>query len=121
MPLFRGPSDHVLLTTARGIAVEYAALGFLKEAFDPSDKFFDSVKEDRAAQGLPNSKDEIAQIAADIIREYDLGWFKRNRFLGMIEGSLRAVGVDAHESKFLKGLIEVHWHKSNYAKKDTRN
>ena len=114
MPLFGGPSDYVLLTTARGIAGEYASLAFLTTTLGPGDDLLDSVKKDRAAQGLPNSADEVAQMASDVIRQYELGWFKRNRFLGMIEGSLRAMGVDRQDARYLKGLVEIYWHKKNY-------
>jgi hypothetical protein len=114
MPLFGGPSDHVLLTTARGIASEYAAISSLTNALGPSDDIVASLKKERAAQGRPRSKDEIAQMAADVIRQYKLGWFKRNRFFGMIEGSLRAMGVDRQDARYLKGLVEIYWHKNNY-------
>ena len=113
MPLFGGPSDYVLLTTARGIAGEYASLAFLTTTLGPGDDLLDSVKKDRAAQGLPNSADEVAQVAAHVIRQYELGWFKRNRFLGMIESSLRAMGVDRQDARYLKGLVEVYWHRNN--------
>ncbi|MFO7905616.1 MAG: hypothetical protein R6U98_23350 [Pirellulaceae bacterium] len=114
MPLFGGPSDYVLLTTARGIASEYASHAFLTTTLGPGDDLLDSVKKDRAAQGLPNSADEVAQMAADVIRQYELGWFKRNRFLGMIEGSLRAMGVNRQDARYLTGLVEIYWHKKNY-------
>ena len=114
---FRAPSDHVLLTTARGIASEYAALGVLTNSLPPSDHIVVSANKERAAHGLPNSKEEIAQMASEVIREYELGWFKRNRFLGMIEGSLRAMGVSHQDARYLKGLVEIYWHKKNYISK----
>ena len=111
MGFFTGPSDHVLLTTARGIAFEIAGLRLLRVTEDPHDDLDHSIRRDRTEQGLPNSVDEAARIAACVIQEYGLGWYKRNRFLGMFEGSLRALGLPLHDARYIKNLVEIYYHR----------
>ena len=59
------------------------------------------------AEGAPTSMNELITMSASVIREQNMGWCKKNQFLGMIFGSLVSVGMSAPDANYIKGQIEL--------------
>lgn len=51
--------------------------------------------------------EELVTMASAAITEQNMGWYKKNQFLGMIQGSLLTMGMSNGDAAYLKGLIEL--------------
>ncbi len=104
MAFFGGPSKGVLLQTAEGVASIAMQLQYLNEM----DKELKSEVLNRmASEGSPTSMIELVTMAAHVINEQNMGWYKKNLFLGMIYGSLVSMGMPRSEASFIKNQIGV--------------
>lgn len=103
MGFFSGPSRDVLLKTAMGIA-SYAMQLRILERLDSTAK--EQGLSQIAAGGGPTCLDELIVMAARIVQENDMGWYKRNQFLGMIGGSLVSVGMATPDAQLIVQEVE---------------
>lgn len=104
MGLLGGPSKGVLLQMSQGIAGVAMQLKMVAE-LDEDTK--NQVLEGMKAEGSPTSMDELIIMAASVIKEQSMGWYKKNQFLGMIFGSLVNVGMPPADANYIKGQIEL--------------
>jgi hypothetical protein len=57
--------------------------------------------------GLPTNMNDLITMAASTILEQNMGWYKKNQFLGMLFGSMVSMGVSPINANFIKGQIEL--------------
>lgn len=104
MSFFSGPSKDVLLRMAQGIAATVVELKLLN-TLDESAK--SATVQKLKQQGGPTSLEQAVNMAASVITEQNMGWYKKNQFLGMIQGSLLAMGLSNADAAYYKGIIEL--------------
>lgn len=104
MGFFGGPSKGVLLQMSQGVAAVAMQISMLSQVSD-SEKA--SMINGMKAEGSPTDMNELVEMAASVVREHNLGWYKKNQFLGMIYGSLLNAGFSAADARHLKGQIEI--------------
>ena len=104
MGFFSGPSNDVLLGMARGIASTAMQLRMMN-ALDPGGR--QEMAKSLEASGLPTSLEQLLRSAAVVVKEQNLGWYKRNLFLGMIKGSFVEMGIPEVDAQYYKGNIEI--------------
>jgi hypothetical protein len=59
------------------------------------------------SEGGPTNMSELIIMAASVIREQKMGWYKKNLFLGMLFGNLVSIGMSAPDAKCIKSKIEA--------------
>jgi len=101
---FSGPSKDELLKTAMGIASYAMQLRMLGQ-IDPAARRDTLIEV--AAVGGPTSIDALTTMAARVVEDNDLGWYKKNQFIGMVYGSLISVGLPAADARSIKQQIEL--------------
>jgi hypothetical protein len=89
---------------AQGIAVTIVELRTLN-ALDESAK--SEIIQKLKQQGGPTSLEQAINMAASVITEQKMGWYKKNQFLGMIQGSLLAMGLSNADAAYYKGIVEL--------------
>ncbi|WLQ14346.1 hypothetical protein O5O45_00125 [Hahella aquimaris] len=104
MGFFGGPSKGTLLTMSQGIAAVAMQIQMLQQA-ESEEK--EVILAGMRKEGAPTSMNELIQMAASVIREQDMGWYKKNQFLGMIFGSLVSIGFSMADANYIKGQIEL--------------
>lgn len=107
MGFFSGPSQDVLLQMARGIASMVMEIRILN-ALDETAK--SEIVQKLKAEGNPTSLEQAIKMAAAVITEQNMGWYKKNMFLGMIRGSLITMGMSKSDATYYKGIIEILAH-----------
>ncbi len=107
MGFFSGPSTHTLLRISQGIASMAGVIRML-ELSDLDNIAKSAVIKEMKDRSEPTSMPEVIAMAASTIREQKMGWFKRNHFLGMIQGSLINVGVSKDYAIWFKIQVEIH-------------
>lgn len=107
MAFFGGPSKGVLLQMAQGVASITMQLQLLEE-LDKEAK--DEVLSTMQAEGSPTSIQELIHMAAQVVPEYNMGWYKKNQYFGMIYGSLISMGMSHADANYIKGQIELLAH-----------
>lgn len=107
MGFFSGPSQDVLLRMAQGIASTVMEIQILN-ALDGTAK--SEIVQKLKAEGNPTSLEQVINMAAAVITEQNMGWYKKNQFLGMIRGSLLIMGMSNADAAYYKGLIELRAH-----------
>jgi hypothetical protein len=103
MEFLSGPSKHVTMQMAQGVAsvaMQIKMLGSL----DPGmrTKAMDSMQK----EGAPTTMQELVRAAASVVSEQKMGWLKRN-YLGAIQGYLVVMGMSYADAAYLKGMIEI--------------
>jgi hypothetical protein len=104
MEFLSGPSKHVTMQMAQGVAsvaMQIKMLGSL----DPGmrTKAMDSMQK----EGAPTTMQELVRAAASVVSEQKMGWLKRNQYLGAIQGYLVVMGMSYADAAYLKGMIEI--------------
>ncbi len=59
------------------------------------------------AGGYPASMDELISTAAAVIREQELGTWRKSQYLGAIKATLLSGGMSQADTNYLMGLIEL--------------
>ncbi len=103
MAFFGGPPKDVLLQTARGIAVTAMQVQMVAASEGEAKKH---AIENLKAQGIPINVFDLALLVAEVVSEQNMGWVKKNQFVGMIHGSLLAMGMPPDDASNMKGVIE---------------
>ncbi|MEK6679267.1 MAG: hypothetical protein AABY39_07610 [Nitrospirota bacterium] len=103
MGFFGGPSKDVLLQMAQGVASIAMQIQMLEKLDEVSKK---KLLSGLKAQGEPTNMNELIFMAASVVTEQDLGWHKKNLYLGMIFGSLVSMGMSEMDANHIKGQIE---------------
>lgn len=104
MGFFGGPSKGGLLQMAQGVASIAMQLQFLNEM---DEELKNEVLTGMASEGSPTSMTELVTMAAHVIDEQNMGWYKKNQFLGMIYGSLVSMGMPHSNANYIKSQIEL--------------
>jgi len=104
MGFFGGPSKDTLLTMSQGMAAAAMQIQMLQQA-ESSER--EAILASMRSEGAPTSMNELVQMAASVVREQGMGWYKKNQFLGMIFGSLVSMGFSANDANYIKGQIEL--------------
>jgi len=104
MGLLGGPSKGVLLQMSQGIASIAMQLQMITE-LDEDTK--NQALEGMKAEGSPTNMNELVTMAASVINEQGMGWYKKNQYLGMIFGSLVSLGMSPADANYIKGQIEI--------------
>ena len=102
MSFFSGPPKDVLLQVSQGvasIAMQLQALSGLEE------KVREHMAQNMRAEDGPTTMDGLIVMAAGVIREQNMGWYKKNLFLGMIFGNLVSLGMSAPDANYIKNRI----------------
>ena len=103
MGFFGGPSKDVLLQMAQGVAATAMQIQMLV-AFDEETK--KHAVEELKAESLPTNVYDLALRVAEVVSEQNMGWVKKNQFVGMIHGVLLAMGMPQADANDIKGVIE---------------
>ena len=103
MAFFGGPPKDVLLQTARGIAVTAMQIQIVAASEGEAKKH---AIENLKTQGLPTNVFDMALLVAEVVSEQNMGWVKKNQFVGMIHGGLLAMGMPPDDASNMKGVIE---------------
>lgn len=104
MGFFGGPSKGFLLQMAQGVASIAMQLQYLNEM---DGELRNEALTGMASNGLPTSMTELVMMAAHVIGEKNMGWYKKNQFLGMIYGSLVSMGMSRSDANYIKSQIEL--------------
>jgi len=104
---FGSPSKDVMLQMARGVAGIAVQLHLLNELDEHAKQ---ETLCGMVAEGLPASLKELTAMAAQVAHEQNMGWYKMNQYLGMIHGSLVAMGMPHSEANLIKAQIEILTH-----------
>ncbi len=104
MGFFGGPSKGVLLKMAQGVASIAMQILYLNEM---DEELKNEALTGMASEGLPASMIELVTMAALVIGEKNMGWYKNNQFLGMIYGSLVSMGMPHSDASYIKSQIEL--------------
>jgi len=104
MGFFGGPSKSVLLQMAQGVASIAMQLQFLNELDEDAKQ---QAITNMTAEGSPSNLNELVSMAAHVVKEHNMGWYKKNQYLGMIYGSLVSMGMPNSDANYMKGQIEL--------------
>ena len=104
MGFFGGPSKGSLLQMSQGIASVAMQIQILS-GLEEKDR--QEIIQAMKAEGTPTSMNELITMSAVVIREQNMGWYKKNQFLGMIFGSLVSFGRSVPDANYIKGQIEL--------------
>ncbi|WP_246668778.1 CarD family transcriptional regulator [Bradyrhizobium sp. UNPF46] len=104
MGLFSGPSKYVTVRMGQGVASVALQLHHLRglEA-EPRKVILDGMK----AEGSPTSMEELISAAASVIREHELGTWRKGQYLASIKASLLTGGMPQADANYLVGMIEL--------------
>ncbi len=97
-----GLSTSDLNTTALGVASRIMQIALLDE-MDPELKV--KTAQEMKKNGLPIYWRDVPTEACRVIREYRLGYFKKNLFIGAIYGNLIKMGMNKKDAKEIKTAI----------------
>jgi hypothetical protein len=103
MWFFSGPSKYVTVRMAQGVASFAGQIRMLKTFDEEMQK---TIVQGMKSQGVPTSLDELTTAAAQVIKEYKMGTWKKNQFLGVIQAELLKAGSLKSDAADLIGLIE---------------
>ncbi len=104
MAFFSGPSKDVMFGMAQGIA-SYAMQIRGLDHLDAGSR--EQILQSMRAAGAPTTIEELVTGAASVVAEQNMGWLKKNQFLGAIHGYLTRMGMSNSDAWYLKGLIEI--------------
>jgi hypothetical protein len=104
MPFFGGPSNNFLVNTAQGIAHCMYEANLLTTIADPV--IHDELKMAMKKKGQPTTVDEVLIMASKAMYEMQMGFFKKNHFLGTLDIFFRRSGFSATEARYFITLIE---------------
>jgi hypothetical protein len=106
MGFFSGPSKAVVHKMALGIASVAMQIRILQQVeMDTADK--QKILAGMKAEGTPTTMHDLIDAAACVVKEQNMGWLRRNQFLGAIQGHLMVMGMSFADASHLKGLIEL--------------
>lgn len=105
MEMFSDPSKDVMSKMALGVAVVGMQIKFLENI--EGGHAHNEFREMMEADGVPTSLSEWVNASACAIHETQMGWRKKQQFLGMIQEALISVGMPERDAIYMKGLIEL--------------
>src|SRR5690349_21753789 len=104
MGFFSGPSSHVTLGIANGVAVVIRKIQLLDQLdTDMRKQAVESMK----ADGEPTTIEELVTMAALVVTQQKMGWLKKNQYLGASQSNLIAMGMSHADAAYFKGMIEI--------------
>ena len=104
MGFFGGPSKKTLLVMAYGVAETVAQLQNAETiGGDAGEQILSEIE----ASGGPATVQEVICYTVDVINENQMGSYKKNRFIGMVYGSMIVAGVGRREAASIKAEIEI--------------
>ena len=104
MGFFGGPSKNDLLAMSQGIAAIAMHINVLHQ-LDSEQK--EIIRNEMRDEGAPTTMGEFVQMTSSLVREQNMGWYKKNQFLGMIFGSLLRSGFSMTDASRIKKDIEL--------------
>ena len=104
MAIFGGPSKKHIIIMAQGVASTLMQLIMLDEL--DSDARVELLISMRA-DGIPSSKEELLSSAASLVAEQNMGWIRKNQYIGAIYYSLISMGMPDYSAKYWKGKIQL--------------
>jgi hypothetical protein len=102
--MFSGPSKDVVLQMARGVASVTIQIKML-DALDPAQRR--AAETQMRRDGAPTSIPELSRMAASVVRQHNLGFIRKNQYLGAIEAYLVQMGMTHSDARFIKGQVEL--------------
>ena len=104
MGFLSGPSKHVLLHMSLGIATTAMELQMLYELDEETRS---QVLDDLRKKSSPTNMGDLVAMAASVIIEEKMGWYKENQFLGLIVGHLINLGMPLADATYVREQIEI--------------
>jgi hypothetical protein len=104
VPLIAGPPKDVVFGWAHDFAE--AAIEIHK-VHDADEAAKAETAEKLRAGGGPGNLDELVEMAVDAVRRHELGWYRRNQFLGGLLGYCVLLGMPRNDAHYLKDLIKA--------------
>jgi len=104
MGIFGGPSKDTLHTVTHGIAVVAMQIHRVQQEDDDQREI---LLNNMRNEGAPTNMNELIHEAAAVIRELNMGWYKKSQFLGMVFSSLVSVGFSMADAKYIQRQIEL--------------
>ncbi|MGY4476971.1 hypothetical protein [Bradyrhizobium sp. USDA 3364] len=104
MGFFSGPSKYVTVRMGQGVASIILQLRMLDQLDQAArNEILNRMK----AEGAPTSMDELISSAGSVIREHEMGSWKKAQFLGAIRSTLIGAGMSGADAAYLTGMIEL--------------
>lgn len=97
------PSKSELATMSQGVAYVAVQIEALSELSGTAQQ--DAVKALKS-EGAPTNLQDLVSSASGLIIDNNLGWLKKNQFLGMIYGNLTTMGMSDHDAHTIKNRID---------------
>jgi hypothetical protein len=104
MGLFSGPSKAVIFKMAQGVANIAMQLHSI-DSLDEKTK--GQVLASMKLEKIPTTMDKLIADAASVIVEQNMGWYRKNQYLGLISGSLVGMGMAPIDASHIKESIEM--------------
>lgn len=104
MAIFGGPPKDITFQMAQGVAsslIQILRLG------DMDGETRSELLKGMEVQGLPSTKEALVTAAASLVSEQNMGWIRKNQYLGFIYGSLVYMGMSEYEAKYWKKMIQI--------------
>jgi CarD family transcriptional regulator len=104
MGFFAGPSKYVTVRMGQGVASLALQLHHLRELAPEHRKM---ILEGMKADSSPASMEELISAAASVIRDHELGTWRKSQYLGSIKATLLSGGMSQADANYLVGMIEL--------------
>ncbi len=104
MQLIKGPPRDIVFGWAHDFAEAAVQIYQLPGAETPERE---QAVEKMKAAGDPASLDELVELAASTVLRHQLGWYRRNQFLGSLQGFCVLMGMPRQDAIYLAGLVQA--------------
>lgn len=104
MGFFTGPSAEWLSKVALGIASNFLQIMLIDEM---DEELQEEMRRNLANEGFETSLGALTKATVQIIKDHNMGMWKRGKFLAKINGTLMQSGVDPQKSHFFVSSIET--------------
>jgi hypothetical protein len=106
MGFFSGPDKSTVLTMAQGVA-NVATQNHMLDMADLDAATRQEVIRGMQEEGKPTSMHDLIRMAASVPISQNMGWVRKNQFLGAIHAYLVNMGMSYSQAEQLKKQIEV--------------
>ena len=104
MRLISGPPKEVVFGLAQDFAEVAIEIYRLQEQDDPArEQSIGKLK----AEGAPTSLSELVDMAGSTVVRQKMGWYRRNQFLGGLQGFCVFLGMPRADAAHLTNLIRA--------------
>lgn len=104
MGFLSGPSKYVTVRMAQGVAAVALQLRFVRElAMEDRETMLNGMR----SEGAPTSMEELISLAASVITEHNMGWWRKSQYLAVIRATLIGGGMSEADAAYFTGLVEL--------------